>query len=67
MILAESPSYVGALGTFLSYQAEVVHVPSDENGIDPVALRETAARLKAEGKRWADSSTPSPTTTTRPA
>ena len=51
VILAESPSYVGALGTFLSYQAEVVHVPSDENGIDPVALRETAARLKAEGKR----------------
>ena len=51
VILAESPSYVGALGTFLSYQAEVVHVPSDENGIDPVALRETAARLKAEGKK----------------
>ena len=51
VILAESPSYVGALGTFLSYQAEVVHVPSDENGIDLVALRETAARLKAEGKR----------------
>ena len=51
VILAESPSYVGALGTFLSYQAEVVHVPSDEDGIDPVALRETAARLRAEGKR----------------
>ncbi len=51
VILAESPSYVGALGTFLSYEAEVVHVPSDEDGIDPVALRETAARLRAEGKR----------------
>ncbi|WP_297108910.1 aminotransferase-like domain-containing protein [Tessaracoccus sp.] len=51
VILAESPSYVGALGTFLSYQAEVVHVPSDVDGIDPVALRETAARLRAEGKK----------------
>lgn len=51
VILAESPSYVGALGTFLSYQVEVVHVPSDAQGIDPVALRETIARLKAAGKR----------------
>ncbi|MFT3888319.1 MAG: PLP-dependent aminotransferase family protein [Arachnia sp.] len=51
VILAESPSYVGALGTFLSYQAEVVHIPSDEHGIDPVALRETAARLRAQGRR----------------
>ena len=51
VILAESPSYVGALGTFLSYQAEVVHVASDENGLNPVALRETVTRLKAEGKR----------------
>ncbi len=51
VILAESPSYVGALGTFLSYQCEVVHVPSDEHGISPAALRETIARLQADGKR----------------
>ncbi|NLE96937.1 MAG: PLP-dependent aminotransferase family protein [Propionibacterium sp.] len=51
VILAESPSYVGAIGTFLSYQTEVVHVPSDEHGIDPVALRETIRRLKGQGKR----------------
>ena len=51
VVLAESPSYVGALGTFLSYQVEVVHVASDADGIDPAALRETIARLKAEGKR----------------
>ncbi len=50
VVLAESPSYVGALGTFLSYEVEVVHVVSDENGIDPQALRETIARLKADGK-----------------
>ena len=51
VILAESPSYVGALGTFLSYQADVVHIDSDDEGIDPVALRETIRALKAEGKR----------------
>ncbi|WP_296137390.1 PLP-dependent aminotransferase family protein [uncultured Tessaracoccus sp.] len=51
VVLAESPSYVGALGTFLSYQTEVVHVASDADGIDPVALRETCERLRADGKR----------------
>jgi DNA-binding transcriptional MocR family regulator len=51
VVLAESPSYVGALGTFLSYQVEVVHVPSDDQGLDPVALVETIARVKAAGKR----------------
>lgn len=51
VILAESPSYVGALGTFLSYQSEVVHVACDESGLDPEALQETIARVKAEGKR----------------
>lgn len=51
VVLAESPSYVGALGTFLSYQTEVVHVASDEEGIDPAALRDTIVRLKSEGKR----------------
>lgn len=51
VILAESPSYVGALGTFLSYQTEVVHVASDDDGLDPAALRETARQLRREGKR----------------
>lgn len=51
VVLAESPSYVGALGTFLSYQVDVVHVPSDGDGVDPVALRETIARVRADGRR----------------
>ncbi|MDO5092282.1 MAG: PLP-dependent aminotransferase family protein [Propionibacteriaceae bacterium] len=51
VILAESPSYVGALGTFHSYQVEVVHVPCDEQGINPEGLRETIARLRADRKR----------------
>ena len=51
VVLLESPSYVGAIGTFLSYQVDVVHVPSDDSGLDPAALRETITALQAEGKR----------------
>jgi hypothetical protein len=38
VVLAEAPSYVGALGAFAAYQAEVVHVAMDESGIIPEAL-----------------------------
>nr|WP_103561253.1 PLP-dependent aminotransferase family protein [Actinomadura rubteroloni] len=51
VVLAEAPSYVGALGTFASYQADVVHVPLDEGGLIPAALRETLDRLTREGRR----------------
>ncbi len=51
VILAESPSYVGALGTFHSYQAETVHVPCDDEGVSPEGLRETITRLRADGRR----------------
>jgi 2-aminoadipate transaminase len=50
VILAEAPSYVGAIGVFRSYQAHVSHVAIDENGLIPDALRETIARLRAEGR-----------------
>jgi DNA-binding transcriptional MocR family regulator len=48
VVLAEGPSYVGALGTFASYQANVVHVPMDDAGLVPEALAETIGRLAAE-------------------
>ena len=51
VILAESPSYVGALGTFQSYQAEVVHVACDGDDLIPEAITETAGRLREQGKR----------------
>ena len=38
VILAEAPSYVGALGTFRAYQADVVHVAMDDDGLIPEAL-----------------------------
>jgi DNA-binding transcriptional MocR family regulator len=51
VVISEGPSYVTAMVIFRSYQAEIDHVPMDENGLIPEALREHIARLKAEGKR----------------
>ncbi len=51
VVLAEAPSYVGALGTFAMYQADVVHVAMDDEGLIPQALRETLDRLGREGRR----------------
>ncbi len=51
VVVAEAPSYVGALGVFHSYQADVVHVPLDEHGLIPEALDETLTRLAQEGRR----------------
>ena len=51
VILAEGPSYVGALGTFTSYQARVVHVPMDDDGLIPAALEECIARLASQRQR----------------
>ena len=51
VILAESPSYVGALGVFRSYQASVVHVAMDDEGLIPEALRQTIAHLRGQGRR----------------
>lgn len=51
VIVAEAPSYVGALGTFRSYQAEVVHVEMDDDGLVPARLREALAALAAQGRR----------------
>jgi DNA-binding transcriptional MocR family regulator len=51
VVLAEAPSYVGALGTFRAYQCEIVHVAMDEHGIEPEALRNALVTLRAAGKR----------------
>lgn len=51
VIVAEAPSYVGALGTFAAYQAEVVHVPMDEAGLVPEALSSTLEALARAGRR----------------
>jgi 2-aminoadipate transaminase len=50
VVLAEGPTYVGALGTFASYEANVVHVPMDEHGLIPAALSAVLARLGRPAK-----------------
>jgi DNA-binding transcriptional MocR family regulator len=50
VVIAEAPTYVTALGVFSSYQCEVVHVPMDEQGMRPDALREAIASVRAQGK-----------------
>jgi 2-aminoadipate transaminase len=51
VVLAEAPSYVGALGVFAAYQAQVSHVASDDDGLVPAALEERILELLAAGKR----------------
>jgi DNA-binding transcriptional MocR family regulator len=50
VILAEAPSYVGAIGVFRSYQAQVVHLETDADGLVPEALAEGIARLRSDGR-----------------
>jgi 2-aminoadipate transaminase len=50
VVLAEGPSYVGALGAFAAYQADVVHVDMDDDGLIPDVLEETLADLTALGR-----------------
>jgi len=48
-VLAESPSYVGAIGLFRSYQAHVEHVEMDQEGMIPAALEERIGHLRHAG------------------
>ena len=51
VILAEAPSYVGALGTFRQYEAAVVHVETDNDGMVPESLRQAIKSLRAAGRK----------------
>ena len=51
VVLAESPTFVGAIGTFLGLEADVVHVDSDDEGLIPAALRERIRAVHASGKK----------------
>jgi len=51
VVLVEAPSYVGALGTFQQYEADVVHVEMDADGMIPARLREAISATKALGKK----------------
>jgi DNA-binding transcriptional MocR family regulator len=51
VILAEAPSYVGALGVFRAHEAEVVHVAMDEDGLVPEELESTLTEVVTSGRR----------------
>ena len=51
VVLVEAPSYVGALGTFAQYEASVVHVEMDQNGLIPESLRQAIRTLRYQGRR----------------
>ncbi|SDO63167.1 DNA-binding transcriptional regulator, MocR family, contains an aminotransferase domain [Nakamurella panacisegetis] len=51
VILAEAPSYVGALTTFASYQAKVVHIEMDSDGLIPSAVSAAIESVRAAGGR----------------
>ena len=51
VVLVEAPSYVGALGTFHQYQASVVHVSMDNDGLIPDALRDAIKTTRAAGRK----------------
>src|ERR1700753_3215401 len=51
VVLVEAPSYVGALSAFASYQADVVHVAMDDDGLIPEALEEAISRVATTGRQ----------------
>ncbi|MGX6607866.1 aminotransferase-like domain-containing protein [Micromonosporaceae bacterium Da 78-11] len=51
VVLAEGPTYVGALSVFQSAQAQVQHVAMDSDGLIPAALEEAIAAVGRSGRR----------------
>jgi 2-aminoadipate transaminase len=51
VVICEAPTYPGAVPVFCSYQAEVVQIECDEDGMDVERLEEVLAELDAEGRR----------------
>ena len=51
VIVAEGPTYPGALPAFTTYEADVVQVAMDADGLRVDELEETLDRLEAEGRR----------------
>src|SRR3954463_13848936 len=51
VVIAEGPTYPGAVPTFAAYQADVVQIPMDDDGMRIDLFEEALARLDAEGRR----------------
>jgi 2-aminoadipate transaminase len=51
VVIAEGPTYPGAVPVFCSYEAETLQVPTDGDGIRTDSLLETLDALDADGRR----------------
>jgi 2-aminoadipate transaminase len=51
VVIAEGPTYVGGLGALSSMQADIRHVPMDDDGMRIDLLEETLDQVAAEGRR----------------
>lgn len=51
IVIAEGPTYVGAVAAMKSHQADVRHVPMDADGMRMDLLEELLASLQREGRR----------------
>ena len=49
-VLAEGPTYPGAVPCFTTYEAQVVHVPMDDDGLRIDLVEEALDQLAAEGR-----------------
>jgi 2-aminoadipate transaminase len=51
VVLAEGPTYPGAVPVFTKYQAKVVHIPMDDDGLKVDLLEERLDDLERQGVR----------------
>jgi 2-aminoadipate transaminase len=51
VVVCEAPTYPGAVPTFCAYQAEVVQVTMDDEGLRTDELEDTLERLERSGRR----------------
>jgi 2-aminoadipate transaminase len=51
VVICEAPTYPGAVPVFCSYQADVVQVECDENGMQVEVLEQLLGELREEGRR----------------
>jgi 2-aminoadipate transaminase len=50
-VICEAPTYPGAVPAFCSYEADVIQVTTDDDGIRMDELEQVLARLASEGRR----------------
>jgi 2-aminoadipate transaminase len=51
VIFAEAPSYAGGMAVFSGYEAQIVHIPMDGEGLIPEELEKAIKEVKDAGRR----------------